>query len=420
MYLSNMIRSTFRSHMPVSMVLLLCLGIAGLNVAMAGELERRQAKRIHDRIAGVPPTNAVLDQMEADLISGDSSAAAYKAMANPAFYNVTLKNFITPWTNEEQTKFAPLNDYTATVIGLIRDDKDFREVLYGDIIYVGAASLGISGYSNSSNAHYEQLEQLGPQVANLGDPDVLQEASQSSVTGLAANATAGVITTRAAARAFFKDGTNRAMFRFTLLNHLCSDMEEIKDITRTPDRIRQDVSRSPGGDSRIFMNSCIGCHAGMDGMLGGYAYYNYLYDEDTDPDGDSGRLQYTAGQVQPKYLINSNNFKSGYITIDDSWINYWRNGQNALLGWGSYAGMNLDDKGNSYGAGAKLLGREMANSEAFAQCQVKKVFKLVCLRDPDNYAADRNQVNQIVTDFKNSGYKLKTAFAGAADYCKGN
>ena len=37
------------------------------------------------------------------------------------FYNVTLKNWIAPWTNEEQTVFTDLNDYTATAIGMIRD-----------------------------------------------------------------------------------------------------------------------------------------------------------------------------------------------------------------------------------------------------------------------------------------------------------
>ena len=96
-------------------------------------------------------------------------------------------------------------------------------------------------------------------------------------------ATAGVMTTRAAAKAFFIDGTNRAMFRFTLLNHMCDDLEQVKDITRVPDRIRQDVSRSPGGDSRLFLNNCIGCHSGMDPLAGAFAYYDYVYDVDDRP-----------------------------------------------------------------------------------------------------------------------------------------
>ena len=60
-----------------------------------------------------------------------------------------------------------------------------------------------------------------------------------------------------------------------MLNHMCNDMEQVHDIKLSPDRIRQDVSRSPGGDSRLFLNSCIGCHNGMDPMAQAFAYYNF-------------------------------------------------------------------------------------------------------------------------------------------------
>ena len=38
-----------------------------------------------------------------------------------------------------------------------------------------------------------------------------------------------------------------------MLNHMCKDMEQVHDVKRVPDRIRQDVSRSPGGDSRLYL-----------------------------------------------------------------------------------------------------------------------------------------------------------------------
>jgi len=101
--------------------------------------ERTQAKRIFDRLTGTVPTETVLTQMQNSIINNDATGAqaAEIAMLDPAFYNVTLKNFAAPWTNEEETVFAPLNDYSATVIGMIRDDIDFRQMLYGDIIYTG-------------------------------------------------------------------------------------------------------------------------------------------------------------------------------------------------------------------------------------------------------------------------------------------
>ena len=73
----------------------------------------------------------------------------------------------------------------------------------------------------------------------------LKATTQSGTYGIPTEATAGLITTRGAASAFFINGTNRAMFRFTMINHLCNDMETVMDITRPTDRIRQDVARSP-------------------------------------------------------------------------------------------------------------------------------------------------------------------------------
>ena len=375
---------------------------------------REQAKRIHDRLTGVPPSSQVLDQMESLISEGLVSEAADIAMQDAAFYSVTLKNWITPWTNEDADVFAPLNDYTATIIGITRDEIDFRQILSGDILYIANATAGVPAYSTTNNAHYQALDD---QSADL--KDVLQGTTQSSVMGIPAAATAGIMTTRAAAKSFFKDGTNRAMFRFTLINHLCTDLEGVKDTSRSPDRIRQDVSRSPGGDSRIFNNSCVGCHSGMDPLAQAFAYYNYEYNIENDPDGEQGALQYnqsgqidadTGTRVQGKYHINGNNFPYGFITNNDDWNNYWRQGLNKNLGW--------DESLPASGSGAKSMGQELANSQQFATCQVTKVFKNICLRSPQD-AADRAQISSITNTFTSTGYNIKQVFADSADYCKG-
>lgn len=389
---------------------LLTLALAGLlsvssfipAISYAGS--REQALRIHDRIAGVPPSASVLDDMASDIAGGDALGAAMTATEDAAFYTVTLKNFATPWTNRDFDKFAPLNDYTATVIGMVRDETDFRQLLSADVLYVGADSLGLPGYSIENNEHYVAMENAG---VNLKTG--LESRVQSSVTGIPSSATAGVMTSRAAAKAFFYEGTNRAMFRFTLVNHLCTDLEQLKDITRAPDRIRQDVSRSPGGDSRIFLNNCIGCHSGMDPMAQAFAYYDF---SGTEEELDApGHIIYHAGTVAEKYTINSNNFEYGFVTPNDQWDNYWRKGQNTYLGW--------DSGSAGSGTGAKSLGQELANSEAFAKCQVEKVFKVVCLRAPAD-STDRAQVSGMLNSFKSNGYRLKRTFAEAAVYCMGD
>ena len=379
----------------LAMAAALLLAVQGWNPAAAAP--REQARRLHDRLAGVPPSDAVLTLMAADIQASNPTMAAQRAMSNKNFYDVTLKNFVSPWTNVERSVFVPLNDYTATVIGMVRDDVDFSTVLSADLLYV-ANTPGAPAYSPANNAHYQYLEDN-----NVDLQAALQPATQSALLGIPASAAAGVMTTRASAAAFFVAGTNRRMFRFTLINHLCRDMEQMQDSSLPPDRIRQDVSRSPGGDSRVFLNNCITCHDGMDPMAQAFAFYDF--------DALATRMSYTPGVVQPKYLINSDNFKTGYVTTDDHWNNYWRKGANQLLGF--------DSALSGGGTGAKSLGVELAHSDAFAQCQVEKVFRAMCFRDPGN-APDRQAVSTIKSSFKSGGYKMKQVFADAAIYCMGN
>ena len=360
---------------------------------------REQAKRMYDRLTGTPPSPELLTDLEARVQTNAVAAAMYiiddQQPHSSNFYRVTLKNFATPWTNRDQTVFAALNDYSATVIGFVRDDRDFRGILSDDVLYVGSGTT--PAYSATSNAHYEELENN-----NVDLRVALQPQAQSSLLGIPAAATAGVMTSRAASEAFFIAGTNRAMFRFTMMNHLCRDLEQLSDTRLPPDPIRQDVTRSPGGDSRVFLNNCVGCHTGMDPLARAFAYYNF--------DEAQGRLVYTEGQVQPKYLINSDNFKQGYVTVDDTWENRYRlPGPNRLLGWSS----GLPGSGR----GAKTMGQELANSDAFAQCQVEKVFRAMCFRSPSD-ASDRSVVQASTTGFKSTG-NLKQVFAETAAHCAG-
>jgi hypothetical protein len=382
--------------------------------AYAGPNE--QAKRIYERIAGVPPPPNVLQQMEQALCGaapcpagspalspGDPKLVAAAAIATQAstFYNMTVKNMVIPWTNRDQTAFAPLNDYAATVIGMVRDDVPFNTALSADTLYTVNAP-GLPAPSNSGNDHYATAEANGVDLSTA-----LQQTTQSGVYGTPTAATAGLLTTYAAEAAFFINGTNRAMFRFTMINHFCNDMQTLMDTTLPTDRVRQDVARSPGGDSRVYLNTCVGCHSGMDPMAQAFAYYNF--NGTVGAVMNTGTMQYTPGQVQPKYTINSNNFVYGFVTPDDSWSNRWRTGVNASLGWSQ----SLPGSGN----GAKSLGTELESSGAFAQCQVTKVFQTVCFRAPT--AADQTTVANITASFQSGGYKLKQVFQQAAAACPG-
>jgi hypothetical protein len=139
----------------------------------------------------------------------------------------------------------------------------------------------------------------------------------------------------------------------------------------------------------------------MDPMAQAFAYYNY--------DETAGRLVYTAGQVQPKYLINADNFRPGYVTPDDHWDNYWRAGQNSSLGWGPEipAGSR---------SGARTLGQELAGSQAFARCQGIKVYRAVCLADP----SEGDLTSLMTASGFATNFSMKNLFAHAAEACMGN
>lgn len=384
--------------------LAVALLVSATSLAVAGP--REQARRIHDRLIGVPPSDVVLNSMAAKISGGDAVGAATDAMSNSIFYNTTLKNLITPWTNETQSPYAELNDYTATVIGMIRDDVPFNQVLTEDIVYIGAAASITATYSQTNNDHYKEIETERLDLSNTAN---LIRTAQSSLPGatLTADQTAGVMTTRAFAEAFLNMGTNRRAIRYTFMTHMCRDMEDMHDVTRTPDRIRQDVSRSPGGDSTIFLNQCVGCHSGMDPLSQAFAHYDFK-----EVVVDAGeQIVITPAEVQEKYHINANNFPLGYIVANNQWNNYWRQGPNASLGWNA----NLPGGGN----GIKSLGLELSSSKAFSQCQVQKVFKHTCLRDPAS-ATDQSAVQRITDVFEKNNYSMKRVFAEVAAYCKGD
>lgn len=362
---------------------------------------REQAKRLHDRLTGVPPVPAVLDSMAAAIGAGDPTAAAFTAMENPAFYNTTVRELAAPWTNRERSVYVELNDTIATVIGMVRDDVPFDQLLYEDIVYIGSAAATNIAYSQTDNDHYLDLEL---NRVDLSDPANLEQSQQSVLPGaqISTDQAAGIMTTRGFAQAFLVAGTNRAAVRFATLNHLCMDMEDFRDLTAHPDKIRQDVSRSPGGDSTIFLNDCLTCHAGLDGLAGGFAYYDF--------DEALQQLVYTDASVQPKFLNDAGVFPFGFETSDDGWINYWREGRNAHVGWNSLGGGS--------GNGARTLGQELAQTRQFAECQVKRVFEKVCYRTP-NGAADEAAVDNIATIFENNNRNMKRVFAETAVYCMG-
>jgi hypothetical protein len=377
-----------------ALALISLLGSPGA-VAQTAPSLAQQGVTLYTRITGVPPTGTVLTQVTTSANASDFASVAALALKQPQFYNVTLRNIFAAESNRDNSVFVPLNDYIVTAIGMVHDDVPYNTALSADILYTLKGPT--DGPSAKDNKHYQEADNMVLDIsANL------VKTQQTTAYGYPAAAVAGLITTRAGAIQHFDAGTNRRGYNLNIINQTCHQMEQVMDTSLPSDRIRQDVAASPGGDSRVRLQSCVGCHSHMDPMAGAFAYYDY--------DETNGNMVYTAGKVQPKYFINATNNPYGYVTTDDSWESRMRlGGADANIFQFS---SSLPGKGN----GAASFGTEIAGSMAFASCQVTKAFKAVCLRAPSS-SKDGSEIATLTGKFTAGGYKLKQTFADAALYC---
>lgn len=368
----------------------------GLGVEMAQADSVTKAVRMHERIAGVPPTAAVRAQMASLITAGQPTQAALLAIESPYFYNVTLKNMFKPLTNREDQVVTPLNDMVATMIGLIRDDESFDKVLYGDIYYAAAdGTANVTNWARNSNQHYVDLESRRVDLSQA-----LVAGSQSQMMQITDSA--GVLTSRAYGSSFMTAGTNRAVVRWAFKNFLCNDMEQLSDTTRPDYHVRRDVERNPGGDSKTFKSQCVGCHAGMDGLAGAAAYFDFVNNQVTESTGVVAKIN-----AQSK-------FANGWVTADNSWVNLWQDGG---------PNMRLGFMGARTGNGLRSFGQAMSQTAEFPRCMAKRVFRQVCQRDPIMDSSKANAEVVVIQDlanaFKANNYDMKALFAATSARCMG-
>ena len=140
-------------------------------------------------------------------------------------------------------------------------------------------------------------------------------------------------------------------------------------------------------------------------MAQAFAYYDF--------DETQGRLVYTPGTVQREVLHQLRQLQAGLRHAGRSaGRTAGARARTRVLGWSTAL--------PGSGTGAKSLGEELANSDAFAQCQVEKVFKAVCFRAPGNASRSHRGRRHRRHDLQGDGYSLKQVFAETAVYCMGD
>lgn len=372
----------------------------------AGDIKTARAivSTVYKRLASQNPSSTQLEAWAKSYVAAKGDAAEKKVLTSVAseavkvdtFYSRTVLNYAERETNESGEITNVLNDHTATIVGMVRDGVDFRQVLYGDIIYVPNATLNLGAYSDSDNSVYENLQsQVQSGARPLGSS--LQKATQAQTTAI--NVASGVLTTRGYGSVFYNDGTNRSPILYTFRDYLCTDLEtEVADASRPDIHVRRDVERAPGGDSQKFRSECVGCHAGLDPMSKAFAYIDW--------DSENMQLVYGSEPV-PKVNRNSDAFPNGAIVKDNKWTNLWTKGRNKSLGW--------NPKMTS-GAGIKSWGQSIATHSRFPTCMAERVYKTVCFKESLS-SREEALVASLSSGFKKSGYNMKELFKNSAVEC---
>jgi hypothetical protein len=376
---------------------------------------------------GVPIGDlAIINQVAAEIEVSDYLGAAQILVEHPQFYVTNLRSWFKGWVNRDFLSTVPFNDSVALMMGLVRDNRPFNEVLSTDKYYVinknMAGFTSVADYSPRNNNMFAQAENLQnlnslhlalqestqistvfapqPIFNNNNTPPTLARTHNAAGTVNPDIDVAGLITTRNFGENFMQDGTNRRVFRYLAINFLCKDLEDLSDVTRSDAFVGRDVERIVGGDPAIYSQTCRGCHAGQDALRGAFAKLDYN-------NGDGGLIiKNPNNAISQKYARNTFYFPQGYVTDSDSWTNLWSAGKNSTLGW----------SGPNTGVGPKSLGAYLANSNQFSVCMAKRVFERFC-----NMSTSTDGAIQIISEesdnFRKDGYKFKNLVSKVASRC---
>jgi hypothetical protein len=377
--------------------------------------ENIAAQNIYHHITGITLglNSPIILKMAHYIKQNQSRAAIELAVESHDFINVTVRDIANSMAVKDGDSINTINDFVATFMGVVRDDRDARELLTGNFYY---RVKGLSGVSDNvledivkTNNHYRQLDNSTLDIA----PHLILEEGQKIVAPngqlVVLEDAAGLLTTRGFMEAHAKAGTNRRIIEYAFKKFLCSPIQSWASTQRTDYFIGRDVSRKPASE---FNNKCKGCHAGMDALRPATAYFDFFLENETsgkgyikydytytldpnvkDPTKIDVKVPAAEQNVPYKFRRSADVFPSGYVVKDNNWVNYTNTN---MFGW----------KNEAKGSGMQDLGVLIANSQMFSDCMSQTVYEAVCNKSYSD--ANKSLIQKLSTSFKNSGYSLKT------------
>jgi hypothetical protein len=371
--------------------------------------ERQRAQRLFQAITGVKVAidDARLGQMETQFRAGNPRAAAAIATADPLFLDIQIRDVAKIMSTREQTIRAPMSDFVATFIGVVRDSdtRSAKELLTGNFFYrvdpaviarlPARATIRQAEQADfiQSNNHYSDLEARRLSPAAVLIPSSPQRALQNNVV-INHPDPAGLLTSRAFVAAHAVAGTNRRPVEEMMQEFMCVKMDEWSDSNGSDERVGQDVTRLPSGSVNLYQTTCKACHSGMDGFRGAWAFIDFNNNAQTISTTVLGKMTRNASETTGLAVYQVNN---------NSWVNYATQGKNAdKFGWRS----------SFSGSGVGTLAKMVADSRGFSRCMVRKAFKAVCRRSP--LATEENLIRSLADQFEADGYHMRRMFETVA------
>lgn len=326
-------------------------------------------------------TNPLFSQITEAYNSGDLAQVAKLATQDSNFYNIIMRRFAAPMSTRGEADQVPFNDMQALILGVTRDDLDFRLAMTGNFRYT-PDGLNSTGFQDNKS-----FDDLSQGFRNLSTSITLVKPAWPNLTDESA---AGVFTTRAWAEAHYNAGTNRRAVEYAFREFMCAELKEWKTPMLPTYYIHRDIPRNPSGDTLTFQNECRTCHALLDGMVGAFAKVDF-----------SNSIKILKSGVVFKMNQDPHVFPSGYEVENDFWKNYATTRQNSRFGW----------RGETEGYGLKQFATMIANSRGFSECMVSRAFQAVCKKE-------RKKINRTILDSTvqsfEQNYNLRNVFVDLA------
>ncbi|HMN67214.1 MAG TPA: hypothetical protein PKC28_01625 [Bdellovibrionales bacterium] len=412
------------------------LGLLFFSCAVHAQTAQVKAQWMLERLTGVkwPADSPLIAEMTAKVEAGDLKGAAAFATAQDQFYSVVVKEMAAKMSTREESVRVELNDFTSTVIGAVRDEMDFRQVLFGNFSYA-VDPAKVAGMDPAfpmdvlrNNNHYRALERSNLKVSEVLIKVDGQKIPTAAAADIANPDPAGILTSRASRGAHAIAGTNRRLVEYTFRQFMCVPIEKWADTASFETRIGRDIDRAPGGDPVRFQTTCKGCHTGMDGFRGAFAKYDYR-----DMGNGAGAVLHAdsgaTGNYQPDRdgngvatKLNRPNFiqyAGGWVSTNDSFENYTnRPGSVNATQFGWRAPASDPDAGLAgRTTGVHAFGRLIANSARFSGCMAQHVWNAVCKRSLPSAELDMTFVS-LGLEFESNQYNMKKLFGIVASHPK--